>query len=553
MLLGKARQIVVSRLLLDRAVSADPPAGIDFAAAFSQPRLAAFASIYATQSERFAADCLKLHHGEFTSNGVSHSFGSPSNVRWHGALDGAEYVRWQHDLAYFAFAPALITTDPEQGIPTLVSLIRALEAQLVADATELRRFHWSPIAVASRTMGLASAMALVPPGTVQFGRDAVNAVGAHMWRCWRILRLTVERYLGFNHAATTEAGLLIASLLIGREDSAAASLAKFVATIERSILRDGMWAERSPTYHLHMLVLVDGVKSMLETADPSRLQLERLSQRMRAALDAVVHPDGDVAVFNDAAIGDAPTPAALGWVPHQIPALVVLPEAGYARLSRGNTVAIMDAGPMGPDPVLAHGHADFLSVEVSIDGKRLIVDPGVASMSDDQKRHWSRSASSHNGPTVSGCEPAEFLSAWKVGRRGTAYFDEITESTKGSIAVAGECTGYSPWGITVRRKITLERDGTLCIEDEWVGPSDRDFRVAFLIPEWWIIARKNASSIDVSDSDGRQLEMIFEGGKVARISSSHWFLKGPLSQRPATMIEIHPTSRDLLTTISRVV
>jgi uncharacterized heparinase superfamily protein len=380
-------------------------------------------------------------------------------------------------------------------------------------------------------------------------RDAVATIGAHLWRSAEILRLTVERYLGFNHAASTETGLVVALLVQGRAQAARRSIANLVRTFECSTLSDGMWAERSPAYHVHMLVLVDAVKSMLDSASPDYRRLDELSKRMRFALAAIVHPDGEIATFNDAAVGDAPPPAAIGWSLAETPTSIVLPVAGYARICRVNTVVIMDAGPMGPDAVIGHGHADFLSIEVSIGQKRLIVDPGVASVSSDSDRLWTRSAGSHNGPTLKGREPAEFFGTWRVGRRGTAWFNDVTTSTSGAVSLSGECNGYLPWGVTVRRGIMLEHDGRLTIEDRWTGGADCGPAVSFLVPAEWVVEQETATSLKIRHADGAAVTLRLRGGTVSNIESSRSFREGPMREESANRLVITPCDSIVITSI----
>lgn len=83
-----------------------------------------------------------------------------------------------------------------------------------------------------------------------------------MWRAAEFLGVTVERYLGFDHGAFTEAGLAIRRLLQGRTVLARRPVQRLVHGLERDTLGYGMWAERSPTFHIHMLILVDAVSGI---------------------------------------------------------------------------------------------------------------------------------------------------------------------------------------------------------------------------------------------------------------------------------------------------
>ena len=547
MVVGKARQVFTVRFRLHRAAQSKPPQDHNWHSTFNDARLAAFASIYRVHGDRFTTTCDRLHHGEFVSNGVSYDFGSPEEMQWtSAALPGPQYARWHHDFAFFSFAMPLVSQDPHRGMETIASMVRALDRQLDDDPTELRRFHWSPIATASRLLALSSALALAAPFLKEH-EAALATIGSHVWRAAEVLKLTVERYLGFNHAATTQSGMVVAWLVQHETDAAYHEIERVLQVFERSTLSDGMWAERSPAYHLYMLVLVTAVTAMLRKDSSTCDRFVELGERMRTAAATVLHPDGEIAIFNDAAIADAPAPSSIDCLPPDSPACSVLPTAGYARLSQAGTVVIMDAGPMGPDAVIGHGHADFLSIEVSVGRKRLIVDPGVASGSSGADRNWTRSAASHNGPTLDGCEPAEFFGAWRVGRRGTARFTDYSTSGSPTPFVRGECTGYSPWGVTVKRRISLDTTGALVVEDQWEGRPTSGASVAFLIPSQWEV-KQESTWLDLRHQDGTAVRLRVIDGDLAEIGPARTYPWGPMHPDSATRLLVKPYG-SLLTTV----
>lgn len=549
MLAGKAKQVFVSRFMLMRVARTATSGNVDWVQALSDPRLSAFSSVYRVQGNRFGDDCVDLHWGKFSSNGVSHEFGSIEDIRWGRVLTEPIYVRWQHDLAYFAYSIPLVARDADLGIPAVAAMVEALETQLIDDPRDIRNFHWSPIAVASRVLALVSALSQVPKSQLIRHSDAVATVGRHIWKCGEILGLTVERYLSFNHAVFTETGLAVALLVQGRLIRSQESVRKAIRTLEECTLADGMWAERSPTYHIHMLILADALMAMHDADTPEYRRLEVLSARMRSALSAVVHPDGEIAIFNDSAIADAPRPSSVGWTEPDAPHVLVLPDAGYARVQMGGTVVIMDAGPMGPDAVLAHGHADFLAVEVSIGRKRVIVDPGVASITAGEDRQWTRSASSHNGPTLRGCEPAEFFGAWRVGRRGRAKFTDVHSDSSGSVRLSGACDGYREWGVTVERTIVVSRNGELLLEDRWLGEEGGTHTISFLIPAEWTVKAQAGAVFEVFHADGTCATITVSGHVTSYMESARFYREGPMREECATRLLITAHSRLVVTAI----
>jgi uncharacterized heparinase superfamily protein len=204
------------------------------------------------------------------------------------------------------------------------------------------------------------------------------------------------------------------------------------AELGEQILPDGGHFERSPMYHCMILEdcldlwnLCQG--SGLDALSALRERLAAVLSGMLAFAGALTHPDGGIALFNDAALGIEPGHAELaayherlGGEPLQAAHGRVLsfPGSGYYRLSpRPGDVLIMDCGPVGPDYQPGHAHSDTLSFELSLDGRRVIVDSGCCQYLDGDIRRYNRGNMGHNSLTVDGMNQTEVWGAHRVGRR----------------------------------------------------------------------------------------------------------------------------------------
>ena len=78
----------------------------------------------------------------------------------------------------------------------------------------------------------------------------------------------------------------------------------------------------------------------------------------------------------------------------------------------------VDAGPIGPAYLSVHGHGDIYSYELSLDGRRVVVDGGTSTYQAGPERDWVRSTRAHNTVEVAGADQCEFFGAFRVGRRG---------------------------------------------------------------------------------------------------------------------------------------
>lgn len=404
---------------------------------------------------------------------------------------------------------------------------------------------WQPLAMARRLINLTAGLSRL------IGADAGLVSHAAFSRLIKHIRITNdlvtwlrEDDLGYNHLATEVFAQIVFAHAAGRDGDVERFSAAFRRVMDGQVGRDGMQLERSATYQSHLLghveVLIAG--NFLPAA--YHPWLRETADRMRAALAVLTHPDGDVAVFNDAAVGDGPSPAVLGVdVGAQSGAMGLLAEAGYARLEAGGTVAVFDAGPCGPDDNPGHAHADFLAIEVSIGKNRLFVDPGVSSYRAGPERDRCRSASEHNGPTFVGLEPIEFIGPFRVGRRGRADFLTIGDAElrgPGGMEISGLADGYQRFGGGVARWIRLESDGALYLVDAWRGLEAREARSSFVVPSVWTVNAIYDDRIELFFEDRRIVVRVLEGRMSMASEEVVHHMYGPKSNQPARRLYLHP-------------
>lgn len=250
----------------------------------------------------------------------------------------------------------------------------------------------------------------------------------------RHLRRRLEIHLLGNHLwANAKALVFAGTFFIGEE--ALSWRQKGLALLERElaeqILLDGGHFERSPMYHA---ILLEDVLDLiqLDRVYPGVLPASQVGSwrttalRMLRWLRVMTHPDGGIALFNDAALGVAPSWAELTEyasglgidLPVTSLALIeVLPQSGYVRLQQGPAVLFADVGEVGPDYLPGHAHADTLSFELSLHGRRVLVNGGTSTYEADALRLQQRGTSMHNAVAVDGTNSSEVWSSFRVGRR----------------------------------------------------------------------------------------------------------------------------------------
>ena len=122
-------------------------------------------------------------------------------------------------------------------------------------------------------------------------------------------------------------------------------------------------------------------------------------------------------------------------------------------------------GPVGPDYIPAHAHADTLNFELALFGHRLIVDSGVSTYQKDAERQYQRSTKAHNTVSIGDIDSSEVWGGFRVGRRARPFDMVIKESDVGTeISCAHDGYVWLP-GKPIHKRTWRLGDGTLKISD----------------------------------------------------------------------------------------
>lgn len=332
---------------------------------------------------------------------------------------------------------------------------------------------------------------------------------------------------------------------------------RFVKELDRQLLSDGGHYERSPMYHCQVLGDAVEVATLVALRGQSYLaRLLELIARMDRFLAGVTHPDGEVALFNDSAHGMAPSPAALhaaisnltsttmARMPPRWQALftcgrespILQPQppdgrrltvaqeiqrnaqaSGYVTLPSGSSsrFLIADVGAVCPDDLPAHAHADLLSFEVSVDGKRMVVNSGVAEYAPGPKRDYYRSTRAHNTVVIDGAEQSDCWASFRVGRRAVPTAVAYREESNAKI-LSGEHTGFDHLGVRHRRSFIWRNEGFWIVRDIVWGDGEHCWwSYCHLHPDVRVLA-EGASWIRIV-RDGAVLDVCWYGFSAARI------------------------------------
>lgn len=369
----------------------------------------------------------------------------------------------------------------------------------------------------------------------------------------RFLERNLETDLGGNHLVKNIKALLWASAFFDGPEAARwrrLGLSLLSAALKEQVLPDGMHFERSPSYHGQVFADFLECRAALGAKTTPRALDEALA-RMAGVVADLRHPDGRIAQFNDAGLSMAYPPgvcldafaAQFGDKPAPRDH-IRLPDAGYFGLRTQDTTFIADCGRIGPDDLPAHSHGDVLSFEWSVDGRRVVVDPGVFEYAPGARRRASRAAASHNTLCFADADQADFFGAFRVGRRPNVELRRLAFST-GALTLEGSHDGFRtlPGAPRPVRLFEASAQG-LKITDRIEGKPDRLATIGFLLhPDVTVTADGAALRLAIAARTIRYES----GAPMAVVDAIWWPDMGAEIATKRILVSVEPGVREVIT------
>jgi len=432
------------------------------------------------------------------------------NVRhdFEGAVDWNPEGRsrlWKYNLHYFDWLSSRQPLDP------------ATQAQVMADWVASNPAGapdaWDPFPVSLRLVNWIKHFLRHEAGQTLLD----SAYAQALW-----LERRLERHILANHLWKNAKALVFAGLFFAGRDAdrwLRRGLRLVMRELAEQVLPDGAHYERSPMYH--SMVFEDCLDLYNICARNPELCGREVIERLRTALPpmaaflgALTHPDGQIALFNDAAMGIEALPADLLAYYERLTGLAApaptaassFDHAGYHVLApRPGAKLVVDCGDIGPDYQPGHSHCDTLSFELSVEGRRVVVDAGCCQYEDGELRRYLRGNAGHNTVTVDGRNQSEVWGSHRCARRARPISATLVRAPDDSLVFEGAHDGYrrldgSP---THSRRISW-RDKIIRVQDRVSGAGSHrlEFRL-HINPE-----------LEVRLADGRALVLAQGRGLV---------------------------------------
>jgi hypothetical protein len=334
-------------------------------------------------------------------------------------------------------------------------------------------------------------------------------------------RLSLHSSTG-NHTVAEAAGLTYAGILFPEFKPSKRWLRTGVAllseTANTQVLPDGGGTEQAIHYHLFNLQVFSLVHLLLEQfGEETPAEIISALDRGRRFLGALEIRPGQFPT-----IGDSDG----GYALSQYHRLNVTPdgttntvhtfnESGYTVATicqTPNVQLVFDHGPLGMPPAYGHGHADALSIFLSVDGHNLLVDPGTYTyLGNPEWRCYFRGTAAHNTVTVNGNDQAKQAGCFIWARPFTTRLIDAYLKLDDIGRVIAEHDGYRNYGIRHVRGVAWHQNQWLLVWDWISGQSAHDLALHWHIQGQAV--KLQDTEVDIRTSDSTFL-LNCEGGQI---------------------------------------
>lgn len=345
----------------------------------------------------------------------------------------------------------------------------------------------------------------------------------------------LEHHLQGNHLFVNAKALVFAGAYFSGDFSDRLlniGLRLVLREINEQVLDDGGHFELSPMYHNIVLEDIFDLINLTDTY-PDKFNktdigiFRESAEKMLGWATEMAHPDRGIPFFNDSTFGISPTLDDLNSYASKLSiqrsvatdqGALYLADSGYALVRNAVVHSILDVGKVGPNYIPGHAHADTLSFELSMWGRRIFVNSGTSIYGGSPERGRQRGTSAHNTVVIDDMNSSDVWDGFRVGERAFVR-DVVVDVSHGKVAISGVHDGFFRLdGKALHKREWNFSENRIEITDSLIGTYSTACAFYHLHPEVEILQTND--SIILKTKDSKNLVFSVSGGSLSIIPTT---------------------------------
>jgi hypothetical protein len=380
-----------------------------------------------------------LGKNTFVLLGLKYQF--QNEIDWKYSKNG---MLWNYNLQYLDFI-----LDESICIDERINILKNISNKLLKFQIKLEPYPVS--------LRIVNSLFFVCKNNIK-DDDILNAILFQI----AYLEENLEYHLLANHLLENYISLYISSLFIQDIKLNIKFKKKLVEELEIQILPDGAHYECSPMYHSIILsklfICLDLSITHGYDIDFTNY-LKKKCTEMLNWINAYSFPDGSWALMNDSALGIAPQTEELNSCSKNFflkKEHISLKESGFRKISGSNWQCLLKCGNIQPSYQPGHTHSDIFHFCLWYNGEQIIVDQGISTYNNTERRSFERSTIAHNTITVFNFNQSDVWGAFRIGKRAIVNLINDYEN---------KINGRVTWGKYTHFREFVKIDENLIISD----------------------------------------------------------------------------------------
>lgn len=233
----------------------------------------------------------------------------------------------------------------------------------------------------------------------------------------------LEKHILANHYLTNLKAMLFAAVFFNNTNLIEKYLKLFFSEVKNQFLSEGVHYELTPAYHALLLNDIMEIYLILKERTTYHKEANKLKdfiQKGYQYYQLFLMPNSKLVRFGDTCIFNTPKEDTINSNYNNIfksPSSPKIQPKSFKRINQRTITSIFKLKSFLPSYQPGHSHCDIGSYELFLNKKPIIVDTGISTYQESERRLTERSSLSHNVLIRNGENQANIWKAFRVANR----------------------------------------------------------------------------------------------------------------------------------------